>query len=75
MDIEKIAFKDRETLANFNKLDLLDIIEFLRVDRRNWINQFSKTHNESIEIQKENQELKEENEQLKKAIEIIKGDN
>ncbi len=61
MDIEKIeeiAFKDRKTLANLNKLDLLDIIEFLRVDRKEWINQFSKTHNESIEIQKENQELK-----------------
>lgn len=65
MDIEKIAFKDRKTLANLNKLDLLDVIEFLQTDRRNWINQFSKTHNESIKIQKEN-------EQLKKVIEIIK---
>lgn len=59
MNTEEIAFKDRKTLANLNKLDLLDIIELLQVDRREWINQFSKTHNESIEIQKENQELKE----------------
>lgn len=59
MTIEELAFKDRRTLANLNEKDLLDIIEFLQDDRKEWINQFSKAHNESIEIQKENQELKE----------------
>ena len=58
MTIEGLAFRDRRTLAHLNEKDLLDIIEFLQNDREQWINQFSKTHNESIKIQKENQELK-----------------
>lgn len=58
MNIEELAFKNRKTLANLNRIDLLDIIEFLQEDRNQWINQFTKTHNESVEIQKENQELK-----------------
>lgn len=58
MSIEELAFKDRKILANLNTIDLLDIIEFLQEDRNQWINQFTKTHNESVEIQKENQELK-----------------
>lgn len=60
MDIEELAFKDRKTLAQLNEKDLLDIIEFLQKDRKQWINQFSKTHNESVDIRKENQELKEQ---------------
>lgn len=60
MSIEELAFKDRKILANLNAIDLLDIIEFLQLDRKQWINQFSKTHNESIDIQKENQELKKQ---------------
>lgn len=59
MTIEELAFKDRKNLAQLNEKDLLDIIEFLQDDRKQWINQFSKTHNESIEIQEENQKLKE----------------
>jgi hypothetical protein len=59
MNIEELAFKDRRALVNLNELDLLNIIEFLQIDRKQWINQFSKTHNESVEIQKENQKLKE----------------
>lgn len=81
MNIEELAFKDRKTLANLNGIDLLDIIEFLQEDRNQWINQFTKTHNESVEIQKENQELKsqlagtthcfdeEEHRELKKQLE------
>lgn len=38
--------------------DKEDIIEFLQNDRKQWINQFTQTHNESVKIQKENQELK-----------------
>lgn len=57
-EIEELAFKDRKELANLNELDLLEIIEFLQNDRKQWINQFSKTHNESIDIQKENKQLK-----------------
>ena len=56
-EIEELAFKDRKELANLNELDLLEIIEFLQNDRKQWINQFTLTHNESIAIQKENQEL------------------
>lgn len=59
MDIEELAFKDRKTLANLNSIDLLDIIEFLQNDRKQWINQFTQTHNESVDIRKENLELKE----------------
>ena len=66
MNIEELAFKDRRTLVNLNELDLLNIIEFLQIDRKQWINQFSKTHNESVDIQKENQELKERLEEYKK---------
>lgn len=59
MTIEELAFKDRKILANLNAIDLLDITEFLQNDRNQWIYQFTKTHNESVEIQKENEELKE----------------
>ena len=60
MDIEELAFKDRKILANLNAVDLLNIIEFLQNDRNQWIYQFTKTHNESVEIQKENEKLKEQ---------------
>lgn len=60
MNIEELAFKDRITLAQLNELVLLDIIEFLQLDRKQWINQFTQTHNESVDIQKENQELKKQ---------------
>lgn len=59
MNIEELAFKNRVELANLNEIDLLDIIEFLQEDRKQWINQFSKTHNESVDIQKENKQLKD----------------
>lgn len=67
MDIEELAFlKDRETIAQLNKKDLLDIIEVLQLDRIQWINQFSKTHNESIDV-------KDENEKLKKHLKVPKA--
>lgn len=52
MNIEELAFKDRKTLANLNRIDLLNIIEFLQEDRNQWIN------NESIKIRTENDKLK-----------------
>lgn len=58
MSIEELAFKDRKILANLNAVDLLNIIEFLQDDRRQCLEELSKTHNRSVEIQKENQELK-----------------
>lgn len=67
MNIEELAFKDRKALVNLNEIDLLNIIELLQDDRKQWINQFSKTHNESIEIQKENKQLKERIEYLEKS--------
>ena len=66
MNIEESAFKDRKTLAHLNEIDLLNIIEFLQEDRKQWINQFSKTHNESVEIQKENKQLKDNWNKLRK---------
>lgn len=68
MNIEELAFKDRKILANLNAIDLLDIIEFLQFDRKQWINQFSKTHNESIDIQKQNKQLKDNWNNLKKMV-------
>ena len=58
MNIEELAFKDRKILANLNAVDLLNIIEFLQDDRRQCLEELSKNHNRSVEIQKENQELK-----------------
>ena len=58
MNIEEIAFKDRTELAHLNGIDLLNIIEFLQKDRQQWINQFSKTHNESVGIRTKNRQLK-----------------
>jgi len=76
MNIEELAFKDRKNLAQLTELDLLDIIEFLQFDRKQWINQFSKTHNERIDIQKENKQLKDNWNKLKEyAKEIISTDN
>lgn len=60
MIIEELAFKDRKNLTQLNEKDLLDIIEFLQNDRKQWINQFAQTHNESIDIQKENQKLEKQ---------------
>lgn len=82
MNIEELAFKDRKILANLNAVDLLNIIEFLQDDRRQCLEELSKTHNRSVEIQKENQELKsqlvgtthcfdeEEHRELKKQLEV-----
>lgn len=58
MNIEELAFKDRKILANLNAVDLLNIIEFLQDDRRQYLEELSKTHNRSAEIQKECEELK-----------------
>lgn len=65
MNIEEIAFKDRTELAHLNEIDLLNIIEFLQKDRKQWINQFSETHNESVEIQARNRKLKDSWNKLK----------
>ena len=69
MTIEELAFKNRKNLTQLNEKDLLDIIEFLQNDRKQWINQFAQTHNDSIEIQEENQELKKQLEEKEKLIE------
>lgn len=68
MNIEKLAFKNYYELINIQKIDLLLIIEFLQKDRKQWINQFTQTHNESVEIQKENKQLKDNWNKLKKYI-------
>lgn len=72
MNIEELAFKNYYELINIQKIDLLLIIEFLQKDRKQWIDQFTQTHNESVEIQKENKQLKEENQELKKQLKNYK---
>lgn len=57
---EDLAFKNINELADLNKNDLLNIIAFLQAERKLWINQFTKNHNESVDIQEENQELKKQ---------------
>lgn len=74
MNIEELAFKNRVELAYLNEIDLLDIIEFLQEDRKQWINQFAKTHNESVDIQIENQKLKDKIKELKKQFENAVAD-
>lgn len=64
MSIEELAFKNYYELINIQKIDLLLIIEFLQKDRKQWINQFTQTHNENVEIQKENEQLKANYERL-----------
>ena len=49
-EIEEYAFKDVRELSNIDKDELLEIIEFLKKDRKQWIEQFTKTHNESIDL-------------------------
>lgn len=56
-ELEILAFKDRKKLANLNSIDLLEIIEFLQLDRKAWINQYTKAHNDYVELQQENQKL------------------
>lgn len=58
MNIEEIAFKNVEELICLRNISLLAIIDFLQKDRKECLNQFAKTHNESVEILKENKELK-----------------
>ena len=56
---EELAFKDRKELANLNGIDLLNIIEFLQLDRKEWVNQYTKAHNDYVNLQQENQQQKE----------------
>lgn len=60
MNIEEIAFKNVEELICLRNISLLAIIDFLQKDRKKCLNQFAKTHNESVEILKENKELKKQ---------------
>ena len=71
MNIEELAFKNYYELINIQKRDLLLIIEFLQKDRKQWINQFTQTHNESVEIQARNRELKDNWIKLKEYINKI----
>ena len=49
-EIEEYAFKDVRELSNIDRDELLEIIDFLQKDRKKWIEQFTKTHNESIDL-------------------------
>lgn len=67
-EIEELAFKDRKELANLNELDLLEIIEFLQLDRKQWINQYSTAHNDYVDLQQENKQLKDNWNKLKEYL-------
>lgn len=67
-EIEELAFKDRKELANLNELDLLEIIEFLQLDRKQWINQYSTAHNDYVDLQQENKKQKEVIDKIDKYI-------
>lgn len=69
--VEELAFKDRRELANLNVIDLLDIIELLQKDRKQWIYQFTNTFNESIKINETALSLYKENKELNKQLEEI----
>lgn len=62
MNKEDYAFKSSNEL--FDKAlgigDLLEAITFLQEDRKQWINQYTKAHNDYVELQQENHQLKEE---------------
>lgn len=68
MNIEELAFKDRRELANLNTIDLLDIIELLQKDRKQWIYQFTNTFNESLKINETALSIYKENQDLKKQL-------
>ena len=74
-EIEELAFKYRRELANLNVIDLLDIIELLQKDRKQWIYQFTNTFNESIKINETALSLYKENQELKKHLEVPKTCN
>ena len=59
MSIEELSFKNRKELANLNELDLLEIIEFLQQDRKQWINEYTRSHNDYVKLQNNWNELKE----------------
>lgn len=68
MNIEEIAFKNVEELICLRNISLLAIIDFLQKDRKECLNQFAKTHNESVEILKENKQLKDNWNKLKEFM-------
>lgn len=50
MDLEELAFKNVNELTDLSKEELLMIIALLQQDRKCWIYQFTKTHNNSVDI-------------------------
>lgn len=71
-EIEELAFKDRKELANLTELDLLEIIEFLQLDRKQWINQYSTAHNDYVDLQQENKKQKEVIDKLELENKVLK---
>lgn len=64
-EIEEYAFKEVRELSNIDKDELLEIIDFLQKDRKQWIEQFTKTHNESIDLARK----------YNKALQLLTGYN
>ena len=70
-EIEELAFKDRKVLANLSEIDLLEIIDFLQLDRKQWINQYTISHNDYVSLQQENKQLKDNWNKLREWLEEL----
>ena len=75
-ELYELAFKDTTELLTEDRNVLLDIIEVLQQDRRRWLMQYAKTHNEGVDIQQERNNYKElyekENKNWNKLKELLK---
>ena len=63
MDIEELAFKNITEISELPREILLHIIVILQQDRKCWIEQYTRGHNDYIDIQT----------RIDKAIEYIKN--
>ena len=52
----------------FDKNDFAQIIRLLQEDRKQWINQYTKAHNDYVELQKENQQLRQVLDEIREYI-------
>ena len=75
MNIEELAFKDRKILANLNAVDLLNIIEFLQGDSRQYLEEHNKLKEEITNLSKDvdmwnakYNDMFDENRMLKKQV-------
>ena len=66
--VEEYMFKKSHEIMNLEDEYIELIIVALQEERRLWIKEYTKSHNEYVDLQKQNTELKEENKKYKGAI-------